>query len=317
MKFYILHTIFLFSLLAGCAAQPTPTVALTAGPAATDTMGPKEQASLEDVVGNLEYSGILYDRPIKLNHGYANYEDGGSQLPYVELAGNLIPSGDLNGDGAEDAVAVLIDNTTGTGDFVYFVPVLDVRSEPEPLQALLIGDRTPLKSLIIEGGQVAAELIMHGPGEPLCCPSLNVRKSFSLEGNTLVEQSSQELGKVNLADLDGTNWRLVDLNHDQEPLLPETEITLGFDDGQISGFAGCNDYSSPVTGDEELPQTFLVGPVAATKKICPDPVSNQEMDYLTRLENVLLWRFAFGYLSLVYRLGESEFGELFFAPRTQ
>ncbi len=193
--------------------------------------------------------------------------------------------------------------------------MLNVLSEPVPLQAFLVGDRIPVKSLAIEGGQVTAELIMPGPGDPLCCPSLNVRKSFSLEGNTLVEQSSQELGKVNLADLDGTNWRLVDLNHDQEPLLPETEITLVFDQGQISGFAGCNDYSSPVTGDEELPQVFSVGPVALTGKLCSDPISTQEASFLYRLESVVAWWYDFGYLALTYKIDENSLGVLRFEPQ--
>jgi heat shock protein HslJ len=268
-----------------------------------------------EALKNAAYSGIFEDHPIALTDGLAHYDDGGSQLPYVSLVDHRIPAGDLNGDGAEDAVVLLVDNTSGSGDFVYLAPVLNVLTKPTPLQAFLIGDRIPVKSLVIQGGQVIAELIAPGPGDPACCPSWNVRKIYSLENNRLVERSSQELGKVSLDDLNGTSWRLVDLDQGQEPLLPETEITLGFDDGQVSGSAGCNNYNSVVSGDANLPQTLVVGPIATTKKLCPQPLSNQETTFLTRLESVVAWRYDFGYLSLIYKIADNVFGELSFAPQ--
>ena len=316
MKFNKLILLVLLSLLTSCASRPAasaPTMTFPE-PAATDTLAPEAQAVLKDVLGNLTYSGIFDDHAITLTDGFVHYEDGGSQLPYVSLIDHLIANGDLNGDGAEDAVGLLVDNTTGSGDFVYLVPVLNVWDEPTPLEALMLGDRIPVKSLVIEGGQVNAELIAPGPGDPACCPTWNARKVYSLENNQLVERSSEELGKVSLDDLNGTSWQLVDLNQDQEPVLSETEITLHFDDNQISGSAECNNYNSAVNGDEALPQTFVVGPVATTSKLCSDPISTQEAAYLKRLENVIAWRYDFGYLSLVYKIEDSVFSELSFAP---
>ena len=278
---------------------------------------PEAQAALNDILGNLTYSGIFVDHSITLIDGYTDYEEDGPGRPYVRLIDHLIAKGDLNGDGAEDAVVLLVDNTTGSGDFVYLAPVLDVRTEPKPLEALMIGDRIPVKSLLIEGGQVNAELIAPGPGDPACCPTWNGRKVYGLENDRLVERSSEELGKVSLDDLDGTSWRLVDLNQGQEPLLPETEITLGFDDRQVSGSAGCNNYNTTVSGDEDLPQTLVVGPVAATSKLCSDPISTQETGFLTRLGSVVAWRYDFGYLSLVYKIEDNVFGELLFTPQAR
>jgi heat shock protein HslJ len=267
------------------------------------------------VLGNLTYSGIFEDQPITLTDGSAHYEDGGSKLPNVSMVDHLIPAGDLNGDGAEDAVVLLVDNTTGSGDFVYLVPVLNVWDETTPLEALMLGDRIPVKSLVIEGGQVNAELIAPGPGDPACCPTWNARKVYGLENDRLVERSSEDYSKVSVDDLNDTSWQLVDLNQDQEPVLSETEITLHFNDGQISGSAGCNNYNSFVTGDENLPQTFVVSPIATTKKLCPDPISTQETTFFTRLESVVAWRYDFGYLSLIYKIEDNVFGELSFAPQ--
>lgn len=319
MKFNKLILLVLLSLLTSCASRPAasaPTMTFPE-PAPTDTLAPEAQADLKDVLGNLTYSGIFEDQPITLTDGSAHYEDGGSKLPNVSMVDHLIPAGDLNGDGAEDAVVLLVDNTTGSGDFVYLVPVLNVWDETTPLEALMLGDRIPVKSLVIEGGQVNAELITPGPGDPACCPTWNARKVYSLENNQLVERSSEELGKVSLDDLNGTSWRLVDLNQNQEPALPGTEITLRFDDGQVSGSASCNKYTSAVTGDEALPQTFVVGPVATTSRLCSDPISTQETAFLTRLENVVAWRYDFGHLALTYKIEDNVFGELLFAPQPQ
>jgi heat shock protein HslJ len=233
----------------------------------------------------------------------------------VRLIDHLIATGDLNGDGAEDAVAFLVDYTTGSADFVFLTAVLSTWTEPTPVEALMIGDRIPVKSLAIEGAQVIAELIAPGPSDVACCPTHNARKVFNLEDGRLVESNIAELGKASLEDLNSTSWRLVDLNLDQEPALPGTEVSLRFDDGQISGSAGCNKYSSVVTGEADLPQTFAVGPIAATRMLCSDPISIQETTYLSRLAEVVAWRYAFGYLSLTYKLEDNVLGQLFFAPQ--
>jgi len=270
--------------------------------------------ALTDTLGNLSYAGLFPDQQITLTNGTAYYEDGGSGHPFIRLIDHLIATGDLNGDGVEDAVALLVDYSTGSGDFVYLAPVLNAGNEPTPLDALMIGDRTPVKSLTIDGGQVILEFIAPGPGDPACCPSWNLRKVFSLENGRLVEQSSEELSKVSLDDLSGTSWRLVDLNLDQEPVLPETEITLRFDDHEISGSAGCNDYNTTVSGDD-LPQTFMVSQIATTAKVCSEPISNQETNYLSRLAKVVAWRYDFSYLALTYKLGEGDLRQLLFAPQ--
>jgi len=296
--------------------------AMTSAPAGEksvrDSEGAREfssTAELADILGDLSYGGILPDQQITLTDGYAYYEDEGTGHPFVRLIDHLIATGDLNRDGVEDAVAFLVDFTTGSGDFIYLAAVLSVWDEPMSVEALLIGDRIPVKSLTIEGAEVIAELIAPGPSDVACCPSQNARKLFNLEDGRLVESSSAELGKASLADLNGTSWRLVDFNLDQEPALLGSEITLRFDDGQISGSAGCNNYNSVVTGEQDLPQALVVGPIATTGMLCSDPISNQETTYLSRLAEVVAWRYAFGYLSLTYKLEDNVLGQLFFAPQ--
>ncbi|MEI8083681.1 MAG: META domain-containing protein, partial [Actinomycetes bacterium] len=238
-------------------------------------------AALADTLGNLSYTGIFPNQPVTLTNGSARYDDGSSAQPFVRLLDHLIPVGDLNGDGAGDAVVLLEDNTSGTGRFVYAVAVMDALRNPTPTEAAMIGDRIQVKSLVIEDSEVVADLVAQGPGDAACCASWNVRKVFALADGGLTERSSEELSKISLPDLDGTKWRLVDLNTNQEQVLPDTEITMLLADGQVSGSAGCNNYNGTVSSKADDPSSFVVGPIGTTKKLCPEPVANQESSYLT------------------------------------
>jgi heat shock protein HslJ len=318
MKQSLSLIILLTFVLAACASPQSAPAPVVAQPTAANTptlaVVSNTPAELADILGNLSYSGLFPDQQIALTDGYAEYEEEGPGHPFVRLIDHLIATGDLDGDGVEDAVALLEDDSTGSGDFVYLAAVLNVWAEPTPLKAIMLGDRSPVKSLTIAGTQVIAELIAQGPGDPACCSTWNVRKNFNIEGGQLVEGSSVELNKASLNDLSGTSWRLVDLNLDQEPVLPETEITLHIAGSQINGSAGCNSYSSLVTGEEDSPQVFVVGPLTTERKLCSDPISNQESTYLTRLASVVSWRYDFGDLSLSYKLDDNTYGELLFAP---
>ena len=258
--------------------------------------------TLVATLGNLSYGGIFDNEPITLTDGvYAYTEPGSAAQPFVRLLDRLIANGDLNGDGAEDAVALLEHESSGTGRFTYLAPVLDVLTEPAAAPAIMLGDRIQMKSLAIVDGQVVAEYIAQGPGDGQCCPTYNVRSTFAWQDGALVETGREELSKVALADLDGTTWRLVDLGDGQAP-LPATEITLQVDAGQISGSAGCNTYNAEVTSAEAAPQTITVGPIATTMMLCEEPVATQEATYLARLGGAVLWGYDGGLLTIAYEL---------------
>jgi heat shock protein HslJ len=330
-------------LLSACASQPAAIISTAAIPEAVSTMAPtnasgtidEDSASeqptgagevapdtaipdaLIDVLGNLSYSGLFPEKEITLKDGTYEYSEGGVGTPHVRLIDRQIVLGDLNEDGAQDAVILLEDDSEGTGRFTFLVAVLNVLTEPTPVEAIMVGDRIGVNSLTVDGSQVGVDIVAQGPGDVDCCASWNVRTIYTLEGGRLVEQSWTELNQISLDDLDGTQWRLIDLNVDQEAVLPDTEITLRFDDGQISGSAGCNDYSGIVNSGEYGLNSLEVSPIAATEMQCSDPVSDQENTFLTRLGNAESWRYDYGHLSLRYPLEESVVGELQFAPQEE
>jgi heat shock protein HslJ len=281
-------------------AMPEPTIVPTAANPAT---------SLTKTLGNLSYTGLFPDKAITLKDGVGTYEGGGA----VRLLDQLIAQGDVNGDGKADAVVLLDDEASGSGHFIWVAVVLDALGKPTPTEAIMLGDRIGVKSLKMDGAQVVADIVGQGTGDVACCGTWNIRKVFALQDSKLAEQSSKELSKVSLSDLNGS-WRLVDLNSHQEPALPDVAVTLQIAEGQLSGSAGCNNYNSTVTGSADDPSAFKVGPIVSTKKACPDPIRSQETSYLTRLGQAKSWKYDAGQLAILYSSDNGSLQYLVFEP---
>jgi heat shock protein HslJ len=95
------------------------------------------------------------------------------------------------------------------------------------------------------------------------------------------------------APLTGTTWWLNGYHDGQSgfvSVLSSTEITALFgDDGQVSGSAGCNDYSASYTVKDGV---ITFGPAATTRKACAEPegIMTQESAYLAALESVVAFQ---------------------------
>jgi heat shock protein HslJ len=83
--------------------------------------------------------------------------------------------------------------------------------------------------------------------------------------------------------LDGTSWRLVGQGaaDDLTGPLPETEITLDFNEGQVAGSAGCNRYFANYT--VTAAGNLQIGPAGSTMMACPEEIMQQEGDFLAAL----------------------------------
>ena len=53
-----------------------------------------------------------------------------------------------------------------------------------------LGDRVPVQSLTIASGNIVAETVAHRPSDGLCCPSLEITRTFTLQGNQLVPRQA-------------------------------------------------------------------------------------------------------------------------------
>jgi heat shock protein HslJ/C-terminal processing protease CtpA/Prc len=279
--------------------------------AAASGTGNPTAIAVEDL-RNATYSGI-YDEPVTLTHGM--YEEDPFTVQYIEDAELY---GDLDGDGVQDAVVFLLERGGGTGAFIYIAAQLNEAGQPVDAGAVWM-DEVSVRSAAIEDGQVVVELIVIGPGDADCCGSHKATRTYALQEGQLAEVSGEEedLEQVSAADLDGTEWILLELDYD-EPVAADAEVTIGFQDGQIAGSGGCNNYTGSFSLGEENPLTMTIGPVAATKMACPEPILGQETAYFAALESVSGWDYYFGRLALYYYVeDQAGLSRLLFAPANE
>jgi len=117
--------------------------------------------------------------------------------------------------------------------------------------------------------------------------------SYAVTGNrlNLATAAGTVLGFVreSPATLTGT-WTVTGFNNGREAVVSpivNTQLTLSFENGRVSGRAGCNTFSGSYTvaGNQ-----IKIGPIALTRMMCGDNnVMTQERDFLKALESGVRW----------------------------
>jgi hypothetical protein len=98
--------------------------------------------------------------------------------------------GDLDGNGSEDAAAILQTSSGGSGDSTYAAAVLNEAGVAKPVASVYLGDRIVVKSLAIAGGKIVATWLDRKPGDPMSSPpSVETSKQFVLQDGKLVPAS--------------------------------------------------------------------------------------------------------------------------------
>jgi heat shock protein HslJ len=133
-----------------------------------------------------------------------------------------------------------------------------------------------------------------GNGETLpASPQTNISFIYRTAGNYEVTVSvmdsnglsSQATTRIKIdARLDTDVWTLSTI--DKEPLLPRTAITMQFKQGELAGFAGCNEYTGEYTAVDNGDGTYTISidKLETTRLACPMDIMQQEEHYLTILE---------------------------------
>ncbi len=100
---------------------------------------------------------------------------------------DLFAFGDIDGDGAEDAVTFLSKRFGGPGLFLSLEVFLNNNGSPSHVASYLVGDRVGIDSVEIVRGIINVHAITQAPTDSMCCPTLHVRKALRLEHGQLVE----------------------------------------------------------------------------------------------------------------------------------
>ena len=165
---------------------------------ATDTSAiqrPKALTPTPDVPGispeqvrNSEYQLGLLDqiRTVQLTDG--RYQEGppGSET-YISISvTDYIARGDLNGDGENEAVAIVAEDYGGSGTFVFLVVYQYLNDEAHFLTSIFLDDRPRINSLTVEDGKIFVDVIIHTRDDPMCCPTLVTTRHYLLNGVNLI-----------------------------------------------------------------------------------------------------------------------------------
>jgi hypothetical protein len=105
-------------------------------------------------------------------------------------------TGDLNGDGSEDAAVILAADTSGSGTFIYLAAMLSIDGILENRDTVYLGDRVVVETIAIQDGMLALQMITHGPQDPMCCPSVKVDQTYLLEHDRLVTPAQKTVARL-------------------------------------------------------------------------------------------------------------------------
>ncbi len=143
-----------------------------------------------DQLKNLIYQGIYNDpETIQLSDGIYEgepFEPGAASRPTVRFVEEVIGFGDLNTDGLEDAVVILIENSGGSGSFRYLAVVINSIEGPSNTATEFIGDRVQINEIIVTENNIELEVKTHDPSDGLCCPSVEATLIYRLENDKLI-----------------------------------------------------------------------------------------------------------------------------------
>jgi heat shock protein HslJ len=241
------------------------------------------------------------------------FVEGGASRPRAGLVDGFRLSGDLNGDGRDEAVVLLWENSGGTGTFTRLV-VMGRRGEegkPVSLATTDLGDRVQVRAGRIDGRRIELDMVQAGPTDAACCPTSLVTRMWTFDQG-LTEGKSKPGGTLSLATLDGSEWQLTDLGRGQPVAV---DVTLAFKGDQVGGKSGCNRYFSKIVGGETA-NSMKFGLIGGTRMACPGEAMAVEGRYLGLLGTVDSFSFQGGRLLLGWE-DDGQMDVLVFTPKAK
>jgi Immunoglobulin-like domain of bacterial spore germination. len=94
--------------------------------------------------------------------------------------------GDLNSDGTNEVAALISENYGGTGVFVFLAVYANENGTLTFQNSTMVDDRPQLKALSIKNSEIFLEAVIHGPDEPMCCPTLRTTRHYRFADNQLI-----------------------------------------------------------------------------------------------------------------------------------
>jgi len=251
---------------------------------------------------NALYLGIEgLKNPVKLVDGRWEgrpAKKGSAIRPVVSFAGDFSLTGDLDGDGAEEAVVLLNYAPGGTGQLLHLALVTRKKDKIENVATALIGDRVQIRDVRREKNRLLVDVVRSGPKDAMCCPGEVTTLGWTLEPGAKLSPFivTASPTRLSLETIGNTEWVLRSWELKQ-PGPTHPGVTLVFKGGRFTGSSGCNNYFAPAK-ERTVPGEVEVGPAATTRKSCPDNEMAVETRFLDQLVRVKKFGFLITQLAL-------------------
>jgi heat shock protein HslJ len=157
-------------------------------------------------------------------------------------------------------------------------------------------------SYATEGGQLQIGQVA---STQMACPEpgSSIESAFlaALTGSLLYTLDGDDLAATNAAgetlrfqrepppQLAGVNWKVTSFNNGRQAVvgvLGESSLTLSFEDGKVSGSAGCNNFHGSYSTEGNK---VAFGPLATTRRACGEALMTQESGFLAALASAVTW----------------------------
>jgi len=293
--------------------------ALGAAGAAAGGSAPRPPAPAPSLaeLKNMKYSGFVGDAgPVTLVDGKYEgkpYAAASASRRTVAFARDFRLAGDLNGDGQEEAVVLLAENTGGSGTFDYLAVVARQGGQPVNIATTPLGDRVQVRGARIEGGRILVDVLRAGAQDAMCCPGELATAAWQLKGKKLQEVATGvKPERLSLAAIAGTEWVLRSWAWD-ESVAEGIEVTFKVEGDRVGGRAACNRYFATAT-EGQSPGDLAIGAAGSTKMACPDPQMAAEDRFFKQLAGVNKYSFIAGQLALTWS-AEGTGGAMLFDRR--
>jgi len=146
--------------------------------------GPLTLSLLRNFTYDLGESSSVDGGKVPLVDGQWADPKGGSRFSLLPIHA----IGDLDRDGAADAVVVVGEASGSTGSFSYMFAILNRNGRPmQPSEPEWLGDRTVVQRVAIDRkGVVSIRFVTHQQGDAACCPTLKIDDRYRVEGGKLI-----------------------------------------------------------------------------------------------------------------------------------
>lgn len=169
---------------------------------------------------------------------------------------------------------------------------------------------------------VAGDQLTIGPlaGTMMACPepeaaiekafhaALSGTMRYSIQGEqlTLLATSGSALSFAAEPPprLEGVTWHVNGINNNRQAVVGlsgASQITLSFEQGTVSGNAGCNNFHAPYSTEGKR---IEIGPLVTTRMACPEEQMVEEQLFLAALQSAVTWNVDSGVLDMHRADGE-------------